>query len=215
MSDLEKVLRSLKNGKARDPHGHIYELYKYGGEDLKVSLLKFFNRIKREQTYPEILQLSNISSFHKKNKSDKSDLSNDRGVFNVVKLRSILDKMIYNDKYDIIDNSMSGSNIGGRKARNIRDHLFVINGVLNDVIKTKQNVDVGIMDIEKCFDKMWYEETGNDLFRAGVNDDKFVLLAYSNTKCQVEVKNPRCSLTDRIVLERIEMRGTVPAPLKD
>ena len=44
-SDLEKVLKSLKNGKARDPHGHIYELYKYGGRDLKYSLLKFFNLI--------------------------------------------------------------------------------------------------------------------------------------------------------------------------
>ena len=55
-------------------------------------------------------------------------MNNDRGFFNVVKIRSILDKMIYSDKYDIIDNSMSGSNIGGRKGRNIRDHLFVING---------------------------------------------------------------------------------------
>ena len=58
---------------------------------------------------------------------------------------------------------------------------------------------------------MWYEETGNDLFR---NDDKFVLLANSNKKCQVAVKTPWGSLTDRIVLERIEMQGTVPAPLK-
>ena len=32
-------------------------------------------------------------------------------VFNVVKIRSILDKMIYNDFYDIIDSSMSCSNI--------------------------------------------------------------------------------------------------------
>ena len=136
MSDLEKVLKSLKNGKARDPHGHIYELYKYGGNDLKISLLKFYNRTKREQIYPEILQYSNISSFYKK-KGDKSDLNNDRGVFNVVKIRSILDKMIYSDKYDIIDNSMSGSNIGGRKGRNIRDHLFVINGIL--MILSKPN----------------------------------------------------------------------------
>ena len=154
MADLEKVLKSLKNGNARDPHDHIYNLYKYGGKDLKYSLMKLFNLVKRKQKYPDILQPSNISSFYKK-KGDKSDLNNDRGVFNVVKIRSILDKLIYNDKYDIIDQSMSGSNIGGRKGRNIRDHLFVINGILNDVIKTKQNVDIEIMDIAKCFDKMW------------------------------------------------------------
>ena len=213
MADLEKVLKSLKNGKARDPHGHIYELYKYAGKDLKYSLLKFVNIVKRKQIYPEILQYSNISSFYKK-KGEKADLSNDRGVFNVVKIRSIIDKLIYNDKYATIDNSMSGSNIGGRKGRNIRDHLFVINGILNDVTKTKQNVDIEIMDIAKCFDKMWYEETGNDLFNAGVSDDKFVLLANSNLKCQVAVKTPWGSTTDRIILEKIEMQGTVPAPLK-
>ena len=212
-ADLDKVLKSLKNGKARDPHGHIYELYRYGGKDLKYSLLKLCNLVKRTQKYPDILQLSNISSFYKK-KGDKSDLNNDRGVFNVVKIRSIIDKLIYNDKYNIIDQSMSGSNIGGRKGRNIRDHLFVINGILNDVMKTKQNVDIEIMDIAKCFDKMWFEETANDLFKAGVNDDKFVLLANSNSKCQVAVKTPWGSTTERIVLEKIEMQGTVPAPLK-
>ena len=28
IDDLEKVLKSLKNNKARDAHGHVYELYK-------------------------------------------------------------------------------------------------------------------------------------------------------------------------------------------
>ena len=31
MDDLEVVIKSLKNNKARDAHGHIYELYKCGG----------------------------------------------------------------------------------------------------------------------------------------------------------------------------------------
>ena len=212
-SDLEKVLKSLKNGKARDPHGHIYELYKYGGKDLKHSLLNFANLIKKKQKYPEILQPSNISSFYK-SKGSRSDLNNDRGVFNVVKVRSIVDKLVYNDNYEKVDKSMSCSNLGARKNKNIRDHLFVINAVLNDVTKRKKNIDVEILDIAKCFDKMWFEETGNDIFNAGIDDDKFVLLVNSNLKCQVAVKTPWGSVTDRICLERIEMQGTVPAPLK-
>jgi hypothetical protein len=211
--DLEKVLKSLKNGKARDPHGHIYELFKYAGNDLKISLLKFYNLVKKKQIYPKILQPSNISSFYKL-KGERSDLNNDRGVFNVVKVRSIIDKLIYNDKYETIDQSMSCSNIGARKNRNIRDHLFVVNAILNDVTKCKKDIDIEIMDIAKCFDKMWYEETGNDMFNAGITDDKFVLLANSNLKCQVAVKTPWGSTTDRIEIERIEMEGTVPAPLK-
>ena len=163
MDDLEKVLESLKSNKARDAHGHVYELFKRGGQDLKISLLKLFNLVKQKQIYPDILTPSNISSFHK-NKGSKDDLNNDRGVFNVVKLRTILDKLILNDKYDIIDGSMSCSNIGARKGRNIRDHLFVINGVLNEALHRKdKNIDIQIVDIQKCFDKMSYKETAYDI----------------------------------------------------
>ena len=86
---------------------------------------------------------------------------------------------------------MSFSNIGARRHRNIRDHLFVINGVLNDVQQNKNNdsgVDIGIYDIEKCFDKMCYAETSNDLYKAGVKDDKFIMITNSNRECQVAVK---------------------------
>ena len=213
LEDLEKVLKSLKNGKARDPHGHIFELYKYAGNDLKHSLLKFLNLVKSTQIYPTILQSSNITSFYK-SKGDHANLENDRGIFIVAKLRSILDKLVYNDKYSIIDNSMSCSNIGARKNRNIRDHLFVINAVINDTFKKKSNIDIEIMDIAKCFDKMWYEEIGNDVFKAGVTDDKFVILANANKTCKVAVKTPWGSMTDRITLNKLEMQGTVPAPLK-
>ena len=214
MDDLEKVLKSLKSNKARDAHGHVYELFKRGGQDLKISLLKLFNLVKQKQIYPDILTPSNISSFHK-NKGSKDDLNNDRGVFNVVKLRTILDKLILNDKYDIIDGSMSCSNIGARKGRNIRDHLFVINGVLNEALHRKdKNIDIQIVDIQKCFDKMSYKETANDIYEAGVKDDKFLLMAKSNEKCMVAIKTPWGALTKRVEMNQIEMQGTVPAPLK-
>ena len=85
MSDLETVLKKLKNNKARDAHGHVYELYKHAGNDLKASMLRMFNLMKRKQIYPSIFQASNISSFYKKS-GDKTDMNNDRGVFNVVKI---------------------------------------------------------------------------------------------------------------------------------
>ena len=92
--------------------------------------------MKQKQVYPDIFLPSNISSFYKQ-KGSKDDMNNDRGVFNVVKIRTIFDKLILNDKYDIINSSMSSSNIGARKGRNIRDHLFVINGILNEALHNK------------------------------------------------------------------------------
>ena len=74
-------------------------------------MLRMFNLMKKKQKYPTIFQASNISSFYKKT-GDKTDMNNERGVFNVVKIRSILDKLIYNDIYSKLDSSMSSSNIG-------------------------------------------------------------------------------------------------------
>ena len=73
-----------------------------------------------------------ITSIYK-NKGSLSELSNDRGIFNVAKLRSMLDKQIYSDVYSVIDKKLSCSNVGGRKGRNIRDHLLVIYGIINEV----------------------------------------------------------------------------------
>ena len=75
-------------------------------------------------------------------------------------------------------------------------------------------MDLGIYDIAKCFDKMWYSETGNDLYRAGVKDDKIILISNSNKNCDVAVKTPWGSITDRITLENLEMQGTVLSNIK-
>ena len=215
IEDLEKALKTLKNNKARDEHGHTYELFKHGGKDLKNSLLRLLNCVRRTQIYPSILTPSNISSIWKR-KGSKSDLDNDRGIFSVTKIQSIMDKMIYNDSYDTIDKSMSCSNIGARKNINIREHLFVINGIMNDVINNKDtnDVDLEIYDVSKCFDKMEYQTTAIDLFNAGVQDDRFVAIANSNKKCDVAIKTPWGTTTKRTTLEKIEMQGTVLAGLK-
>ena len=74
--DLENILKSLKNSKARDAHGHTL---KNGGKDLKLSLLKLCNAVKSRQVYPKIFQPSNITSLYK-SKDEKADLNNDRGI---------------------------------------------------------------------------------------------------------------------------------------
>ena len=42
-------------------------------------------------------------------------------------------KMIYNEKYDIIDEQMSDSNVGARRGKNIINHIFIINGIIMDI----------------------------------------------------------------------------------
>ena len=53
----------------------------------------------------------------------------------------------------------------------------------------------------------------DDVFDAGLKGDKFALISLMNKKCLVKVKTP-VGDTDRFELNRIEMQGTVPVPLK-
>ena len=142
IDDLNDALKKCKNGKARDEYGFVYELFKYGGSSLKSSLLKLFNLVKKTQKYPSIFSPAKISSFRKK-KGDKSDLENDRGIFNFTKICSIMDRILYHDIHDTVDRNMSCS--GACKNRSINDSLFVINGIFNDVLKNKNpDIDVQI-----------------------------------------------------------------------
>ena len=86
-------------------------------------------------------------------------------------------KMIYQDKYQTIDENMSDSNVGVRKEKNIRNHLFILNGIINDVLNIKdKSIDLIIVDYKQCFDSMWLDECMHDLFKAGVQDDHLALL---------------------------------------
>ena len=72
-------------------------------------------------------------------------------------------KLIYNDKYQTVDENLSDSNVGARKGKSISNHIFVVNGIINQTIDAKnESVDIQIMDYRQCFDSMWLQECIND-----------------------------------------------------
>ena len=212
--ELSKVLKSLKCNKSGDHFGLIYEIFKPDiiNQDMFSSLLLLCNKVKSQLLIPKFIEYTDITSIYK-NKGSRFDLENDRGIFGVGKVRSIMEKLLYNDIYEPVDDNMSDSNVGARKNRNIRDNLFVLYAVRNGAIQRNICLDLHFMDLSKCFDSMWAEETMNDLFDLGVQDDRFALISNLNNKCRVSVKTP-VGQTEEFCLENIEMQGTVSAPLK-
>ena len=192
MKDLDKILKALKKNKSRDPHGFVNEIFKPEviGFDLKNSLLMLFNRLKQEHHIPSFMQFADIFAIYK-GKGEKSSLENERGFFILNRFRSIMMKLIYGEKYETIDQNMSDSNIGACKNKNIRNHLFILNGLINDVLNNKGKcIDILIVDYKQCFDAMWLDECVNDLFKAGMKDDHLYLLYKANSMNQVAVKTP-------------------------
>ena len=144
-------------------------------------------------------------------------MENDRGIFVVSVLRMILDSLIYMDKYSLIDRNMSNSNVGARKGRNIRDHLFILYGIINSVVSgNEEPVDLQIYDVKKCFDELWLEDSMLDLLESlpeAESDDKISLLYAMNVENQVAVKTPY-GLTERKNFDKIVMQGGKWGPLK-
>ena len=104
MGDLEEALKALKKDKARDPNGWANELFKPGvaGHNLKISLLDFLNKMKTENFIPEFVRMADVVTIYK-NKGSKNELVNDRGVFIVTIIRSIMMRLIYFDYYELYE----------------------------------------------------------------------------------------------------------------
>ena len=152
MEDLKVVLKQLKSDKSRDPDGYINKLFKesVGGNDLVLGFLKIMNMIKKQQVYPKILEKCNISSIYKK--KSRKDFENYRGIFRVPILRSLLDRITYNDSYYTIDSNLSDGNVGARIDRSVRDNIFVLCAIINSVTNGScESIQVPVMDATKCF----------------------------------------------------------------
>ena len=74
-------------------------------------------------------------------------------------------------------------------------------------------VELQSIDIQKCFDEMWYQDTHNDMFGVKIKNDKFALIAKMDEKVNVIVKTP-CGPTEEFTLEQIVMQGSVFGPIK-
>ena len=218
MDDLDQVLKNMKNNKSRDPHGFVNEIFKPGlmGRNLKAGILLLVNGIKDEFFFPLFMQWANITTIYKK-KGSRMCLDSDRGIFVICVLKKLTERLIYNDKYKEIDSNMSDSNIGGRRKKNIKNHLFIIYGIINSVIKGDADpVDIGVYDIEKAFDAMWLEDTMNDLIDTlpvDQQDDKLALLYEGNRNNEVAI-NTAVGQTDRVNIPLIVMQGGTWGPIQ-
>ena len=106
-------------------------------------------------------------------------------------------RLIYLDNYEVLDSSMSDSQVGARRGKSVRNHIWVLNGVICDVLSSKKKtpVDLQIFDYKQCFDSLWLKDCLNDIYTGGLNDEKLALLYNINNNVKVAVKTPVGKLT--------------------
>ena len=216
--DLKSATKELKDNKCRDPDSLISELFKEGvaGKDLNSAVLKLMNMILETFYIPEEILRSNITSIWK-GKGSRMNLNNDRGIFTLSILRKILDKLLYMKLYPSVATGMSYSNIGAKKHKNVRDHLFIVYGIIQSVLKEgKHCIDLQIYDLVQAFDSLWLKDCMNDLFDIlplQMRDNRLALVYELNKTNLVSVKTP-VGLSEQFSCDEIVLQGGGWGPIQ-
>ena len=213
-NDLEVALRDLKNNKSRDFEGYANEIFKSGiiGSDLKKSLLIMFNCLKKENLIPKFMKYANVTTVPKS--GSLLEPANERGIFRVEIIRSILMRLIYNSKYYEIDENMSDCQMGARKRKGCRNNIWILNGIIYENMKNrnKKPACLQFYDYKQMFDSVNLEGAINDLYDYGVEDDQLQLIYKANKEVYMSVKTSG-GLTDRQIITNCVLQGDTLGPI--
>ena len=213
-NDLDLALRDLKNNKSRDYEGYANEIFKNGiiGTDMKKSLLMMFNGLKKENIIPQFMNVANVTTVPKS--GSKLEPANERGIFRVEILRSILMRLIYNSKYYKIDQNISDCQMGARKGKGCRTNIWILNGIIYENVKKKSKKPVAFQfyDYKQMFDSVNLKQAISDLYDYGVKDDDLQLLYKANEEIYMAVKTPG-GLTNRQKISNSVLQGDTWGPM--
>ena len=204
---LNEALRNLKDD-YEDYEGYGNEIFKSEiiGSNLKESLLIMFNKMKREKFVPEFMNFANITAVPQK--GSILELKNERGIFRVSVIRNIFMNLIYESKYEEIDQKMSDCQMGGRRNKGCKNNLFILNGIIHEVTRSKKNKPITIQfyDYKQMFDSINLKEAICDIFDAGLNDVNLNILYKANKEINMAVKTLH-GLTDRQTVSDLVLQG--------
>ena len=121
MQELSNAISELKNGKCTGPNGFTREIFKRGGNDLTLSILKMVNTIKNARDCPSVWSNMVIQTIMRKT-GPKRKLGNYRGIFLVPVASSIFEKLLKNRISPRLQQNMTKFQTGGVKGKGVVDN---------------------------------------------------------------------------------------------
>ena len=123
-------------------------------------------------------------------------------------------KLIYGRTYEKVDASMTDSQIGARKKKSVRNHLFVVNSIISDVMSSvkKKPIDLNVMDFKQMFDAEELSVCLIAMYDANIRDDMLALIYEANKMTMFAVKTPNGITRSANIVNKV-LQGDVLAPL--
>ena len=154
--ELEFGLRRLKKNKSEDMDGIIGEFLKYGGENLKMMLLRLFNDMLLNAWVPEEWLKSRVKLIYKGGGKSRQEISSYRPIAIVSVLSKLFCSILAKKLKDWQENEgiLSEEQNGFREGRSTLDNLYILRMLVDNVRKKNGSVYVQFLDLEKAFDSV-------------------------------------------------------------
>ena len=124
-------------------------------------------------------------------------------------------KLVYNSFIDLTEQNQTSSNIGARKGKSPRDHLFVLYSVITDTIygQNKDGIDLVLYDVSLCYDALWVEHTLLDLHSNGVDSNLLNLVYEGSKSASIKIKTPVGTSDSKEITDQVMQGETVSSIL--
>ena len=98
--------------------------------------------------------------------------------------------------------------MGGRKGKGCRNNIFIVNGIIHDVMSSqkKHPVLLQIYDYRQMFDAINLEEALSDIYDAGLKDDNLSIIYGANKDINMAVNTPN-GLSERQDIKNVVLQG--------
>ena len=179
-------------------------MLKYGGDEMKRSIYKIFNKILEEMDIPSEWEMMQIKSIYK-NKGEMTNIKNRRGLFLTSIVGKLFEKVIMKETEGSVE--ISKYQNGGRKKRSTKDNWLALMAILDNAKRSNETCHLLFADAEKRFGKLWLEDCLIDLKKSGMREREVAMILKLNEKAKIEILTPY-GTTNEIETTGIVKQGT-------
>ena len=163
LEEVNEVVKSLKNGKAKGVDLVPHEAVKNGSDSLKEAVVKLFNLVKKQGKVPELWKEGRVVIIHKK--GPVTDLVNYRPLTVLVCLSGLFSKVLNTRLTKVVEekNILGEIQNGFRKGRSGADNNFVLHTILMKCSAKGMKPNLAFIDIRKVGEiYIFYEKIVKD-----------------------------------------------------
>ena len=209
--EIKKAIAQLKPGKSPGSDGIPAEVYQHDGEVVLSGLEDLFVSCWERGVLPQDLKDAVLVSLYK-NKGEKSDCSNYRGITLLSIAGKVLARILLNRLIpSIIEDFTPESQCGFRANRGTTDMIFVLRQIQEKCREQNMGLFVAFIDLTKAFDTVSRDGLWKILSRLGCPPKFLAMIRQLHERQRGQVKQ-NGTLSDSFPISNGVKQGCVLAP---